>query len=40
LPRRRRRSLRAVVMCTWCSSAKRENFNHFTLSCFNYVTRI
>ena len=25
---------------TWCSSAKRENFNHFTLSCFNYVTRI
>ena len=20
---------------TWCSSAKRENFNHFTLSCFN-----
>ena len=25
---------------TWCSSAKRENFNYFTLSCFNYVTRI
>jgi hypothetical protein len=25
---------------TWCSSAKRENFIHFTLSCFNYYTRI
>ena len=26
------------VLCTWCSSAKRENFNHFTLSCFNHFT--
>ena len=24
----------------WCSRAKRENFNHFTISCFDYVTRI
>ena len=31
-----------VVMrkCTWCSSAKRENFNQLTFSCFNYVTQI
>ena len=36
-----RRQKRLVFQaCTWCSSAKRENFNHFTLSCFNYVTRI
>ena len=25
---------------TWCSSAQRENSNHFTFSCFNYVTKI
>ena len=25
-------------LSTWCSSAKRENFNHFTLSCFNHFT--
>ena len=32
-----------VDECTWCSSAKRENLNHFhilTFSCFNYVKRI
>ena len=29
-----------VLFGTWCSSAKRENFNHFTLSYFNYVRRI
>ena len=29
------------LLCTWCSSAKRENFNPFTLCvCFNYVTQI
>ena len=26
--------------CTWCSSAKRENFNHFSFSHFYYVTQI
>ena len=26
--------------CTWCSSAKRENFNNFSLSCFFYVNQI
>ena len=26
--------------CTWYLSAKRENFNHFTFSCFNYVTKV
>ena len=26
--------------CTWCSSAKRENFNNFSLSCFCYVNQI
>ena len=25
---------------TWCSSAKRENFNNFSLSCFCYVNQI
>ena len=25
---------------TWCSSAKRENFNYFSLSCFCYLTQI
>ena len=28
------------VLCTWCSSAKRENFNHFTLLCVDCVRRI
>ena len=34
---------RAWYVCVraWCSSAKRENFNHFTFSvCSNYVTQI
>ena len=25
---------------TWCSSTKRENFNHFSFSCFCYVPQI
>ena len=29
-----------IVRGTWCSSAKRENFNNFSLSCFCYVTQI
>ena len=27
------------LSCTWCSSAKRENFSVFAFSCFNYVTQ-
>ena len=30
----------AAITCTWCSSAKRENFNNFSFSCFNYFTQI
>ena len=37
----RRKTLKQNPMkCTWCSSAKRENFNNFSLLCFCYVTQI
>ena len=30
-----------IYFCgTWCSSAKRENFNYFSFSCFYYTTQI
>ena len=37
----RRKTLKQNPMkCTWCSSAKRENFNNFSLLCFCYITQI
>jgi hypothetical protein len=42
LQEQRRASLRSFVrgVRAWCSSARRENFNHFTFSCFNYIAQI
>ena len=36
----RSRSEGTRLCSTWCSSAKRENFNHFALACFNYVRKV